>query len=242
MRLTDARWPELGPGAVPVDVVLVPTGSCEQHGPHLPFHTDAAVAEEVAARAVDTLRALGVNAVLAPTLPYGASGEHEHFPGTIDIGHAALHGVLVELGRSISRWSARMVLVNGHGGNAPTVSAAVTQLSREGRDVGWVACEVVWGDAHAGRTETSLMLAVEPAAVRPGLAQPGPTAPIADLMPLLRAGGVRAVSPNGVLGDPAGASAEEGEAILADLVDGVVDAVRVGRPDHAGRLRVRTSA
>ena len=237
MRLTDARWPELGQ----VDVVLVPTGSCEQHGPHLPFHTDAAVAQEVAARAVDTLRGLGIRAVLAPTLPYGASGEHEHFPGTVDIGHAALHAVVVELGRSICRWAGRMVLVNGHGGNAPTVAGAVTQLRREGRDVGWVACEVVWGDAHAGRTETSLMLAVEPASVRPGLAEPGATAPIAELMPLLRAGGVRAVSPNGVLGDPEGSSAAEGEAILGDLVGAVVDAVVVGRPDHAGRLLTEAS-
>ena len=141
MDLADTPWPELG---ARVEVVLLPVGSCEQHGPHLPFVADAAVATEVARRAVAVLRAEGVHAVLAPTLPYGASGEHQHFPGTIDIGHEALFRVLVELGRSVSCWAERLVLVNGHGGNLPTVAAAVAQLRHERRDAAWVPCEVTW--------------------------------------------------------------------------------------------------
>ncbi len=74
------------------------------------------------------------------------------------------------------------------------------------------------GDAHAGRTETSLLLAIDPAAVRLDLAEPGRTEPIATLLPRLRAEGVRPVSSNGVLGDPTGANAEEGSALLDDLV------------------------
>jgi creatinine amidohydrolase len=234
MDLTDTPWPELG---AQVEVVLLPVGSCEQHGPHLPFVTDAAIATEVARRAVAVLRSEGVHAVLAPTLPYGASGEHQHFPGTIDIGHEALFRVLVELGRSVSCWADRLVLVNGHGGNLPTVAAAVAQLRHEQRDAAWVACEVVWGDAHAGRTETSLMAAIAPHAVRHDRAEPGITDPVETLLPSLRAGGVIAVSPNGVLGDPAGASAVEGEALVAGMVEQVVDGVLAGRPDLAGRLR-----
>jgi creatinine amidohydrolase len=69
------------------------------------------------------------------------------------------------------------------------------------------------GDAHAGRTETSVQLALDAARVRPGAAA-GNTEPVRALLPALRAGGVRAVSANGVLGDPAGASAAEGEALL----------------------------
>lgn len=239
MELALASWPELGER---VDVVVLPTGSCEQHGPHLPFATDAVVATVVAERVVARLRAAGVHAVAAPPLPYGASGEHEHFPGTVDIGHDALHAVLLELGRSISRWADRLVFVNGHGGNAPTVAAAVARLRHEGRDAGWVPCEVVWGDAHAGRTETSLMAAIAPAAVRTELAEAGATEPVEVLMPRLRTGGVWAVSPNGVLGDPAGASAEEGEELLAGLVEAAVEAVLRGRPDVAGRLRVPVPA
>jgi mycofactocin system creatininase family protein len=234
MELADARWPELGPR---VDVVLLPTGSCEQHGPHLPFVTDAAVATEVARRALAVLRAQGVHAVLAPTMPYGASGEHQHFPGTVDIGHDALGRVLVELGRSVSCWADRLVFVNGHGGNAPTVSDAVSRLRHEGRDVGWVPCEVVRGDAHAGRTETSLMATAAPETVRPDRAEAGATEPVELLLPRLRAGGVIAVSPNGVLGDPSGASAAEGESLLEGMVDELVEGVRTGSPDHAGRLR-----
>ena len=90
---------------------------------------------------------------------------------------------------------------------------------------------VVWrlradgGDAHAGRTETSLMLAVDPAAVRLELAEAGCTEPLDGLLPRLRAEGVRPVSSNGVLGDPAGASADEGRALLDTLVRDLVATV-----------------
>jgi mycofactocin precursor peptide peptidase len=78
------------------------------------------------------------------------------------------------------------------------------------------------GDAHAGRSETSLALALDPTRVHLHLAAAGNTAPLADLLPRMRAGGVAAVSPNGVLGDPSGASCAEGSALLdtlaADLI------------------------
>jgi creatinine amidohydrolase/Fe(II)-dependent formamide hydrolase-like protein len=81
------------------------------------------------------------------------------------------------------------------------------------------------GDAHAGRTETSLLLTIDPAAVRLHLAEPGRTEPITTLLPRLRAEGVRPVSSNGVLGDPTGANAEEGRALLDDLVRDLATAV-----------------
>jgi creatinine amidohydrolase len=74
------------------------------------------------------------------------------------------------------------------------------------------------GDPHAGRTETSLQLALAPERVHLGLAEAGDQRPLADSLPLLRSGGVRAVSANGVLGDPAGASAREGSELLDALV------------------------
>jgi creatinine amidohydrolase len=212
--------------------LLVPVGSLEQHGPHLPLDTDARVAAAVAGRAAG--RDLAV--LVAPPLAYGASGEHEGFPGTLSIGHDALRAVLVELGRSASRWAPRLVFVNGHGGNIPTVPDAVAQLRREGRDAAWWPCVPPTGDAHAGRTETSIMLALDPAAVRRDAAEPGATAPLAELLPALRAGGVAAVSPNGVLGDPTGATAEEGERLLREMVERLRVGVARWRPDPAGRL------
>jgi creatinine amidohydrolase len=81
------------------------------------------------------------------------------------------------------------------------------------------------GDAHAGRTETSVMLALRPESVRLGDAAPGNARRLLDLMPALRAGGVAAVSPNGILGDPTGASAEEGRALLSAAVDDLAGSI-----------------
>jgi mycofactocin system creatininase family protein len=209
--LGEACWPEI---AAPT--VLVPLGSIEQHGPHLPLDTDTRIAVAVATLAA---RRQPGSALVGAPVAYGASGEHEGFPGTISIGSAALTTLLVELVRSATRTFSRVVLVCGHGGNADGVEAAVARLHHERRDgVGWFGA-VPAGDAHAGRTETSLLLAIAPHLVRPGPWQAGPTEPIGQLMPTLRAGGVRPVSPNGVLGDPAGATAAEGERLL-DLLAG----------------------
>jgi creatinine amidohydrolase len=204
----------------------------EQHGHHLPLGTDTSVACAVAEAAAGALD----GALLAPALAYGASGEHEGFPGTISIGTEALTGLLVEYGRSAGRWAGRVLLVNGHGGNLDALRAAVPLLRSEGRDVAWFPCGVEGGDAHAGRTETSLMLHVEPGGVREDGAVPGETAPIGALLPRLRAEGVRAVSPTGVLGDPTGASAAEGAAVLADVIARLVTAARSWGVDDAGRL------
>ncbi|HEV7187365.1 MAG TPA: mycofactocin biosynthesis peptidyl-dipeptidase MftE [Blastococcus sp.] len=226
--LAGSSWPGL-PGA---PVVVVPLGSVEQHGHHLPLGTDTSVACAVAEAAVAMLD----DVLLAPALAYGASGEHEGFPGTISIGTEALTGLLVEYGRSACRWARRVLIVNGHGGNLDALRAAVPLLRSEGRDVGWFPCGIAGGDAHAGRTETSLMLHVEPEWVR-GDGDAGVTTPIGELLPRLRAEGVRAVSPTGVLGDPAGASAEEGEALLAGLVGRLVAAARDWTVDAHGRVR-----
>ena len=228
-RLADTTWPELADRPL----LVLPLGAVEQHGPHLPFGTDTAVATAVAAAAVPEL----AGALLAPALGYGASGEHEGFPGTVSIGTAALTTLLVEYGRSAGRWAGRLLVVNGHGGNLDALRDAVPLLRAEGRDVAWSPCAVPGGDAHAGRTETSLLLHVEPRVVREALAEVGETSPIGELLPRLRAEGVRGVSPNGVLGDPAGASAAEGRALLAGLAGRLVAAVAGWRVDGTGRLR-----
>jgi creatinine amidohydrolase len=229
-RLGERTWTDLD-GPAP-RTVLVPIGSLEQHGPHLPLDTDARIAAAVARRAADGDPAV----LLAPPLAYGASGEHEGFPGTLSIGHEALRAVLVELGRSAAAWASRLVFVNGHGGNLPTVPAAVATLRHEGREVAWFGCGVPGGDAHAGRTETSILLELDPSVVREEAARAGNTAPLRELLPALRRGGVTAVSPNGVLGDPVGASAEEGRRLLETMVGALRSGLAGWNPDDAGRL------
>jgi mycofactocin system creatininase family protein len=191
----------------------VPLGSTEQHGPHLPLGTDTLVAVAVC----DRVAARRDDVVVAPALPYGSSGEHAGFAGTLSIGQDALSSVAVELVRSADAF-AGVVLASGHAGNAEPLGRAVALLGSEGRRVAAWFPRIPGGDAHAGRTETSLLLALDPGAVRVDLASPGATAPLSELMPALREGGVAAVAPNGILGDPTGATAAEGEQILDALV------------------------
>jgi creatinine amidohydrolase len=208
--LGDASWPEVDAHAS-ATVLVVPLGSTEQHGPHLPLSTDTDIAVALATRLAEAGHD-GVDVAIAPPLPYGSSGEHAGFAGALSIGQAALEQVVVELVRSADDFAA-VVLVSAHGGNAEPLSRAVTALRREGRRVlAWMPDGYV--DAHAGRSETSLMLALDPQRVRTDAAEAGATQPLPELIGALQRDGVRAVSPNGVLGDPTGASAEEGRALL----------------------------
>jgi mycofactocin precursor peptide peptidase len=223
--LASAHWPDIEAGAR--RVLVVPVGSLEQHGAHLPLDTDTRIAVAVAQRACAGKDGVG----LAPAIAIGASGEHADFPGTLSVGHVALSTLLVELGRHASLHWPTMLLVNGHGGNTGAIGDALGKLRAEGRDchvwhagvrpsmlAGAGAGTGLVPDAHAGRVETSLMLALAPGGVRLDAAVPGETRPLSQIMSDLRTSGVRRVSPNGVLGDPAGASAAEGESLLALLV------------------------
>ncbi|MDR3659125.1 MAG: mycofactocin biosynthesis peptidyl-dipeptidase MftE, partial [Mycobacterium sp.] len=118
--------------------LIVPLGSTEQHGPHLPLDTDTRIAEAVSRSAAVQLGAVAAGAdlrtwLVGSAIGYGASGEHEGFPGTISIGLAALELLLVEFGGSACNWADRVVFVNGHGGNVAAVSAATALLRSEGR-------------------------------------------------------------------------------------------------------------
>jgi mycofactocin precursor peptide peptidase len=209
-ELAALTWPQ---AAGDSRLLVVPAGSLEQHGPHLPLDTDMRIAMALAG-------ALGESrsdVVIAPPVPYGASGEHEGFPGTVSVGREGLALFLLELLRSASATYRRILVLNGHGGNAEPVSRAVAQAQREGRDARAWTPRIPGGDLHAGRAETSMMLAIHPAAVLTPLIAPGTTLPAGEIWPRLRAQGVRAVSGSGVLGDPTGASAAEGRAMLARL-------------------------
>lgn len=201
-------------------LLLVPLGATEQHGPHLPLTTDCIIAEAWA----DSVASALTDAVVAPVLPYGSSGEHQGFPGTLSIGGPALVSVVIELCRSAAVTFDRVVLLSGHAGNDASLRSAVAQLQAEGHDVRalvptWSPARFDVLDAHAGRTETSLLLHLRPDLVRLDAASPGRTEPLSAIMDRLVAEGVAGVSVNGVLGDPRGASAEEGGRLLADLVE-----------------------
>ncbi|MGI8329442.1 mycofactocin biosynthesis peptidyl-dipeptidase MftE [Actinomadura scrupuli] len=231
--LAGAVWPSLPAGSL----VLLPLGSTEQHGPHLPLSTDSVIAQVVAERVAAALPPGAAGPPLvAPALGYGSSGEHAGFPGTVSLGHQALHAVIVETTRSLALWAERVVFVNGHGGNVPSLRTAVGQMRAEGHDVAWVGCGVPGGDAHAGFTETSVMLCLAPGQVRMDRAVAGDDRPLASIMPELVAHGVRAVSPSGVLGDPCGATAEHGREIVRAMVSDAVRRIAAWRADPQGML------
>ena len=217
--------------------LIIPVGSVEQHGPHLPLDTDTRIASAVAHAVADRLAERNEsNWALAPAIEYGASGEHEGFAGTVSIGTSALRLLLVEFGRSASQWASRLVFVNGHGGNVEALAAAVALLRYEGRDVAWCSCTTANADAHAGHTETSVLLHISPADVWVDDCVAGNSEPLARLMPRMREGGVAAVSELGVLGDPTTATAEDGERILTEMVDACLRRIVSWEPDRDGML------
>lgn len=219
-------------------VLVIPLGSTEQHGPHLPLDTDT----QITLALVDTLSQRKPDDVsVGPTIPLGSSGEHLGFAGTLSLTHQTLGGLIRDIVHSASGWRA-VYFVSAHGGNALVVLPVVHELRQHGFRVdAWFPTQATFqnaahrwevdGDArglydpdlHAGRTETSIMLALNPEAVRLDLARVGQTERSTRVVELLQTQGVHAVSTNGVLGDPSGASYEEGCLLLGAMADELVD-------------------
>lgn len=215
MNLGGLRSPQLSDCAS--QLLAVPLGATEQHGPHLPLDTDTVIAAELSRRLAEGVH----DVVVAPAVPYGSSGEHTGFPGTLSIGQAALRTLVVELVRSADAF-AGVVLVNGHGGNLDPLRAATRILRAEGRRVLLWMPDGPCDDSHAGHTETSVMLRLAPDRVDLAAATPGDTRPLSQLIERLRQAGVAGVSPNGILGDPTGANPEHGEHVLRRWTDALI--------------------
>ena len=234
VNLAERSWEMMGERPL----VLVPTGSTEQHGPHLPLKTDSVIAAAVARGAAERLKMTSFprDVVIAPTLCFGASGEHQGFPGTTSIGHEVLKSVLIEVVRSMSLWAGRIIFVNAHGGNVASLEFAVSQMIEEKHVVAWVPCSTIGGDSHAGRTETSLMLHIAPHSVDLARAVVGNTEPLRSILPSLGRNGVKSVSASGILGDPTGASASEGILLLDAMITDVTQRISHSVTDSRGCL------
>ncbi|MBV7708147.1 mycofactocin biosynthesis peptidyl-dipeptidase MftE [Nocardia nova] len=224
MRLADLTSAQLAETPTP-PLLAIPLGATEQHGPHLPLGTDTTIAVELCRR----LAHARPDIIVAPPIPYGSSGEHAGFPGTLSIGHQALQLLLTELIRSADEF-AGIIIVNGHGGNLQPLRTAQQQLTTEGRHI------LIWSptgptnDSHAGHTETSAMLHIAPDLVATHRARPGNTQPLPQLMPHLRTGGIRAVTDTGILGDPTTANPTTGAHILNQWADTLITAVEARYP------------
>ncbi len=236
-----ATWEELAAVAREGAVALVPVGSTEAHGPHLPLATDVILADAVARRAASRLEAAGRTAVLFPALAYGVTDFAAGFAGTVTIRAETLRALVVDLARSLAgQGFSPIVLVNHHlepahfaalhAAAAEATPARVLVPDHRRRPVALtLGEEFCRGGSHAGRYETSLVLAAAPARVRTEREALAPLhvdlgrAIKAGAQSFLELGGARAY-----FGAPAEASAAEGEALLALLAAHVEAVVTAG--------------
>lgn len=229
MKLTFA---ELNARAAADALVIVPVASLEQHGPHLATGVDILCATEVAQRTARRMLAAGHPAVVTPCVWTGLAEHHVAFGGTVTLDYAGFAAVLKGVVHSAMRAGfKRVMLLNGHGGNAEAV--AVTGGECQAEFGIRVAAGTYWhlaGDAfapilerqsnvlHACEAETSMVMAILPEAVRPDrLAEahgPHSTRPEGQPAAMIRRRSFKDMTPTGVIGDARSATAAKGEALL----------------------------
>lgn len=245
MRWCDMTSPSLAAAAASGAVVVLPVGSIEQHGPHLPVSTDSTIVSSLVERAVRD-QTLDGAVVVAPTVEYGFSDDHLGFAGTLSLPARTLEDLLVEVGRRIlDSGFARLVLVNGHGSNdrllyyairrirdvarRPVALAATTYWALAADDIRAIRRSGPGGMGHACELETSLMLHFRPETVRLELAVREIPEPYSNYRGTDLLGSSPVVAPDrwadrsrsGVTGDPLVATPQQGarfaEAIAARL-------------------------
>lgn len=200
-------------------VALLPVGSLEQHGPHLPLVTDTVIACDLARALADAhpLR-------LLPPITFGCSHEHAAWPGTVSVSAPTLYAMVEDVAASLG--DTRLVLVNGHGGNHVLANLVQESGGRMALFPGphdWEAARLTAGmatdndhDMHAGELETSVLLHTHPSLVRSGYEQADHTTGGRDHMLTV---GLAPYTSSGVVGRPSLATPAKGRALLAALVD-----------------------
>lgn len=253
--MTELRWerltaPELKALAARDALVVLPVGSLEQHGPHLPVWTDSHAAHNLSLRAAEAVAA-EMPVVVLPPMWMGLSEHHFPFGGTISLDYATFHAVLRCVVRSLrADGFGRLFIVNGHGGNIEPLAVSARELAHE---FGMPVVATTWPQAapqeiagiltaqpaihHACEGETSLWLALDPAQVRQEkIADALSNASLPAPAGTSRFWSFEERAPRtGVRGDPRAATAEKGERIIAAVVAGLArmmrDPVLWRRPD-----------
>lgn len=210
-------------------VAVLPVGSFEQHGDHLPLMTDTAIACLIADRIATTYQLL-----LLPPVTMSCSHEHESFPGTVSISASTVIAMIDDIRNSLSRQGiTSLIIVNGHGGNY-VLSNIAAQANVDGRNVAlypgrtdWETARVHAGmvsdnheDMHGGELETSILLHARPELVRDSYRDADHLA--SDRRHFLLTG-MAEYTTNGIIGLPSAATAKKGEAALASLTDSFVE-------------------
>jgi creatinine amidohydrolase len=244
-RLT---WPEVRRAAAEDRVCLIPAGTLEDHGPHLPLDTDTRIASEICRRAAE---ALPDDVVLLPPIIHGYTPHHMDFPGPITIGWETFVKYAVDIGTSLARHGFKRILyLNGHGSNIPLIDMAARLVGLEHSDVlaaaafyltsaqGMQVIEGIrdsgpGGMGHACELETSIYLAIDPGAVFMDKAVDENSFPEGKHSfmdwsdgPLSIMPWWNAISHTGVHGDATKATAEKGVALLDAAVKECIEFVQ----------------
>lgn len=240
VKLEELTWPEVRARMeAGTRTVLVVSGSIEQHGPHLPLVTDTAIGQAVGERVAQLLG----DALLAPVLRPACSDHHMDFPGSLTVPEPLFAALLEHYCRSLAHHGfTTIILLSSHGGNFAPIERALPALRAAVPEV-----RVVWpGDLrgfasamnqplveagvaperaglHAGVGETAVMLSLLPDLCHPEKAEEGYLGPLTDEF-FTR--GLRAFTPNGILGDGRGARAEWGREALERVARYLVAEIR----------------
>jgi creatinine amidohydrolase len=221
------------------DTVVVPFGSTEQHGRHMPLGTDAVLGDEFGWALADRL-----DAFLAPTVRFGCSEHHLSFAGTISLSDETFQGIVIDVVASLScHGFRRIVLLPTHGGNFKPLADAFDELKpvENVKIIAFTDLEALvntafkssnasgvnpaQSGAHSGEWETSLMLALRPDQVKMDQAITGFVGPLSEIMEKVF-NGIQNLDENGVLGDPRPATAAAGEKYFEDMIEFLYQWVR----------------
>ncbi|MEM3357227.1 MAG: creatininase family protein, partial [Candidatus Bathyarchaeia archaeon] len=239
--LGELTWVDVEKFLTEHDVAVIPVGSCEQHGPHLPIDTDAYDAFLLSLKAAEKAEC----ALVAPPIYYGVSVHHMDFPGTVTLSPHTLEQLAYEVAHSLVRHGFKKILFeNGHGGNTPALESAAQRIKTDIN--AFVAIDTVSlipdfiekpietsYDAHAGEFETSTTLANrENSVVKERIRKPKITLPASKYTKIgLKEGGpkvswsfrTKEISDIGVIGDPTKASKEKGEVAWKLAIERLAD-------------------
>jgi creatinine amidohydrolase len=241
-RFDDLTWKEARDVLTDRDILILPVGSTEAHGPHLPLATDVIISEEMARRAAEKLIIKGIPALVLPPLAYSVTDFSADFPGTISIRKATATALILDICASLYRQGARLVAIaNSHlePEHVASIEDAIAQVKQEtGRVVAfpdkrrrrWAATlteEFRRGDCHAGSYETSLVMAARPDLVREEIRSGLEPVPI-SIAERIREGAATFTEAGGdqaYFGDPRGATKEEGDSSYEALSEMLVIAI-----------------
>ena len=244
IRMEEMNWVDIGDAIKSgFTTVVIGIGSTEQHGPHLPTHTDTIIGDILANKIALKLG----NALQAQTIRVGCSDHHLSFPGTISLKKDTLKAIIFDYVRSLSKHGFQnMILIPSHGGNVKAIQEAVKELQSDYQDINIIGYTDIlkfimyeWqianefgitneeAGAHAGEVETSQVLAIAENQVRKERFKPGYMGALSpEIEKLMNEKGISALSEIGIIGDPTHADIEKGKIYIEKLAENLTKDIK----------------